>query len=104
MDYFNNFKDNKTSNMETAPLAGTTAQNDESKAIEILKNIFNKLKKYVKEDDKDNIINILNNNLIMMEKFILNDRKIYIPFIGVSSAGKSTILNCIVGYKLFPEA
>ena len=40
----------------------------------------------------------------MMEKFILNDRKIYIPFIGVSSAGKSTIFNCIVGYKLFPEA
>ena len=40
----------------------------------------------------------------MMEKFILNDRKIYIPFIGVSSAGKSTIINCIVGYKLFPEA
>ena len=104
LDYFNNFKDKDSSNMETAPLPITTMQNGESKAIDILKNIFNKLKKYVKEDDKDNIINILDDNLVMMEKFILNDRKIYIPFIGVSSAGKSTILNCIVGYQLFPEA
>ena len=31
-------------------------------------------------------------------------KKIYIPFIGISSAGKTTIINCIVGYKLFPEA
>ena len=106
LDYFNNFKDNQPvmSNMEKAPVAGFTHKNPESQAIEILKNIFDKLKKYVKEGDSDNIINILSNNLIMMEKFILNDRKIYIPFIGVSSAGKSTILNCIVGYKLFPEA
>ena len=91
LDYFNNFKDNDLSNMETAPLPIKTMQNNESKAIEILKNIFNKLKKYVKEDDKDNIINMLNNNLIMMEKFILNDRKIYIPFIGVSSVGKKAL-------------
>jgi len=104
LDYFNNFKDYNSSNMEKAPLALATKENDESKAIEILKKIFEKLKKYVNENDKENIINILNDNLIMMEKFILNDRKIYIPFIGVSSAGKSTILNCIVGYKLFPEA
>ena len=106
LDYFNNFKDNQPvmTNMEKAPVAGFTHKNPESQAIEILKNIFDKLKKYVKENDTDNIINILSNNLIMMEKFILNDRKIYIPFIGVSSAGKSTILNCIVGYKLFPEA
>ena len=104
LDYFDKFEENNLLNLETAPLAGTLVQNNEAKAIEILKNIFEKLHKYVKEDDKDNIINILTNNLIMMEKFILNDRKIYIPFIGVSSAGKSTILNCIVGYKLFPEA
>ena len=104
LDYFNKFKNNDISNMETAPLAETTMQNDETKAIELLKKIFEKLKKYVDEGDKENIINILNDNLTMVEKFILNDRKIYIPFIGVSSAGKSTILNCIIGYKLFPEA
>ena len=103
LDYFNKFKDN-SSEEDIKPLIGTPLQNNESKAIEILKNIFDKLKKYTTEEDKDNIINILNDNLTMMEKFILNDRKIYIPFIGVSSAGKSTILNCIVGYKLFPEA
>ena len=108
LDYFNKFTENST-NMETAPLPGTLKTPseviiDESKALLILKDIFNKLKKYTKENDKDNIINILSDNLIMMEKFIYNHRKIYIPFIGVSSAGKSTILNCIVGYKLFPEA
>ena len=107
LDYFNKFnefKDKNPTNVENKPLSEVIAQNNEQKAIEILKKIFDKLKKYVNEYDKDNIINILNENLIMMEKFILNDRKIYIPFIGVSSAGKSTILNCIVGYKLFPEA
>ena len=106
LDYFNNFKD-ESLNLEKAPSAGINLKSekyDESKAMEILKDTFEKLKKNVKEDDKDNIINILSNNLIMMEKFIYNGRKIYIPFIGVSSAGKSTILNCIVGYKLFPEA
>ena len=82
LDYFNKFKDN-SSEEDIKPLIGTPLQNDESKAIEILKNIFDKLKKYTTEEDKDNIINILNDNLTMMEKFILNDRKIYIPFIGV---------------------
>ena len=107
LDYFNKFnefKDKNPTNTEYIPLSKEIAENNEQKAIEILKKIFEKLKKYVNEYDKDNIINILNENLFMMEKFILNDRKIYIPFIGVSSAGKSTILNCIVGYKLFPEA
>ena len=108
LDYFNKFTENST-NMETAPLPRTLKTpseeiNDESKAIFILKEIFNQLKKYTREDDKDNIINILSDNIIMMEKFIYNHRKIYIPFIGVSSAGKSTILNCIVGCKLFPES
>ena len=107
LDYFNKFnefKDKNPTKIENIPLSEEIVQNNDQKAIEILKKIFDKLKKYVNEYDKDNIINILNENLYMMEKFILNDRKIYIPFIGVSSAGKSTILNCIVGYKLFPEA
>ena len=68
-----------------------------------MKDIFFKLNKYVKEDYSD-MLNILSNNLYILEKFILNSKKIYIPLIGVSSGGKSSILNCIVGYKLFPEA
>ena len=103
LNYFNNFKDNST-NLDIAPLAGNTFENNEAKALKILNDIFGKLTKYVKDDDEFNIINIMKSNLIMMEQFILNDKKIYIPFIGVSSAGKSTIINCIVGYKLFPEA
>lgn len=84
-------------------MAGNTFENNEAKALKILNDIFGTLTKYIKEEDEFNIINIMKLNLIMMEKFI-NDKKIYIPFIGVSSAGKSTIINCIVGYKLFPEA
>ena len=103
LDYFNNFKD-KVENLETPPLAGNTEESPDKKAIHILKDIFKKLQKYVRKGDEGNIITDLNTNLSMMEKFILNHRKIYIPFIGVSSAGKSTIINCIVGYKLFPEA
>ena len=33
-----------------------------------------------------------------------NGRNIYIPFIGISNSGKSTILNCLIGYKLFEES
>ena len=103
LNYFNNFRD-KSSNLDIAPLAGNTVETKETKAVQILKDIFGKLTKYIKEDDEFDVINIMKSNLVMMEKFILNDKKIYIPFIGVSSAGKSTIINCIVGYKLFPEA
>ena len=79
LDYFNKFnefKDKNPTNTEYIPLSKEIAENNEQKAIEILKKIFEKLKKYVNEYDKDNIINILNENLFMMEKFILNDRKI----------------------------
>ena len=95
LNYFNNFRDNPT-NLDIAPLAGNTFENNEVKALKILNDIFGKLTKYVKEEDEFNIINIMKTNLDMMEKFILNDKKIYISFIGVSSAGKSTIINCIV--------
>lgn len=103
LNFFNNFK-NKSENLETAPLIEEITESPETKAIKILKNVFLKLKKYANKDDEDDIINTLNSNLDLMEKFILNDKKIYIPFIGISSAGKTTIINCIVGYKLFPEA
>ena len=102
LDYFNNFQD-KLENLEKAPLV-KEKEETETKAIKNLKNIFNKLQKYVKNNDKDNIINNLYSNLDIMEKFILTNKKIYIPFLGVSSAGKSTTLNGIVGYKLFPES
>lgn len=60
------------------------------------------MKKY--HNEKENIIDLLGYDLKKLEKIIYNKRRIYIPFIGVSSAGKSTILNCIVGNYIFPES
>ena len=105
LDYFKNFED-KPEDLENAPplVKEKEEEEPETRAIRIFKNIFNKFKKYVKSNDKNNIINDLSSKLDIIEKFVLTNRKIYIPFIGVSSAGKSTILNDIVGYKLFPES
>lgn len=74
--------------------------------IEKLNNIFNKLKQYIDgdENDKHSNIAILNSNLRKLEKYIKNGKNIYIPFIGISSAGKSTTLNCLIGFHLFPES
>ena len=74
--------------------------------IEKLNDIVDKLKLYIDEDENDNNSNIyiLNKNLRKLEKYIKNGKNIYIPFIGISSAGKSTTLNGIIGYQLFPES
>jgi len=102
LKYFNKFEDYTPT--DDLPLIEIKNENPEKKAIKILRDIFIGLKKYVHKNEDENIINILDNNIRILEKFINNGRKIYIPFIGVSNAGKSTILNCIVGYKLFPES
>ena len=101
LNYFNDFKEVIEEKKEEKKEEEISP---EIKGISMLKSIFEKLKKYVdQENDKENIINILDANIRIMEKFILNERKIYIPFIGVSSSGKSTVLNGILGYQLFPE-
>ena len=101
LNYFNEFKEVIEEKKEEKKEEEISP---EIKGISMLKSIFEKLKKYVdQENDKENIINILDANIRIMEKFILNERKIYIPFIGVSSSGKSTVLNGILGYQLFPE-
>jgi hypothetical protein len=46
----------------------------------------------------------LEKDLKRLDTIVKNKKKIYIPFFGESSAGKSTILNNIVGYKIFPQA
>jgi len=68
--------------------------------------VFEELKKYIDKDEynKKNIIDTLSKDLEELRIMVLNQRKIYIPLIGVSSSGKSTILNDIVGYKIFPES
>ena len=69
--------------------------------------VFEEFKKYLDKDEnneKNNIIDTLSKDLEELKIMVLNQRKIYIPLIGVSSSGKSTILNDIVGYKIFPES
>ena len=53
--------------------------------------------------NENNILNVLEKDIKRLE-IIIKNKKIYIPFIGASSAGKSTILNDIVGYPIFPES
>ena len=69
--------------------------------------VFEEFKKYLDKDEnneKNNIIDTLSKDLEELKIMVLNQRKIYIPLIGVSSSGKLTILNDIVGYKIFPES
>ena len=82
-------------------------KSEEEEAISQFRLIFEGLNKYeIKngENEKENIIELLGLDLKRLEKIIYNQRRIYIPFIGISSAGKSTILNCIVGHYIFPES
>ena len=66
--------------------------------------VFGQLKKYTYGVHDPNIINSLEKDLKELKLIVSNQRKIYIPLIGATSAGKSTILNDIVGYKIFPES
>ena len=101
LNFFNDYSyaNTNTKQEEETPKPALT---DEEEAITKFKIVFEGLKKY--ENEKENIIDLLGNDLKKLEKIIYNQRRIYIPFIGVSSAGKSTILNCIVGYYIFPES
>ena len=74
--------------------------------LENLENIFNGIKLCIKDDKKDYIsfIKQIDSKLETIEKYVKNGKNIYIPFIGPSNAGKSTILNCLIGNKLFEES
>ena len=80
--------------------------NEIDKNLENLEQIFNEIKMYIEEDKNDihSTASIINNKLRRIKKYIKNGLNIYIPFIGISSAGKSSILNCLIGYNLFPES
>ena len=75
----------------------------EEQAIEEFVNAFHILQSSV-EINESNILNVLEKDLNRLITIVKNKKKIYIPFFGGSSAGKSTILNNIVGYTIFPQA
>ena len=98
LNYFNDYT-HITFNNETKK----KAKDKIDTYLEDLDNIFNEMKLYI-DENKNDIIPLtkeLNIKLENLKKYIKNGRNIYIPFIGISNAGKSTILNCLVGYKLF---
>ena len=103
LNFFNDFsnQNNDTPGIENNIKKVT----EEEEAISKFRLIFEGLKKYeITNGEKENIIELLGLDLKRLEKIIYNKRRIYIPFIGISSAGKSTILNCIVGHYIFPES
>jgi hypothetical protein len=104
INYFNNYQ--KTTSKGDLEVKKNNIKSETDTYIEKLNNIFYRLKQYIDEDenDKKSNISILNSNLRKLDKYIKNGKNIYIPFIGISSAGKSTTLNCIIGYQLFPES
>jgi hypothetical protein len=78
---------------------------EQEKMIENFQKVFHRLKNYINEDkNNDNIIDSLEEDLLELKIIVSNQRKIFIPLIGVSNSGKSSILNDIVGYKIFPES
>ena len=98
INYFNDFTKKGNEIITNMPPSLT----NEEKAISHFKLVFESLKKF--KTDEENVVELLSLDLNKLEKIIYNKKKIYIPFIGVSSAGKSTILNCIVGDYIFPES
>ena len=99
LNFFNEFispKNEKINRQNTRHIT------EEEKAISEFRTVFEGLKKY--ENKQEDIIELLSLDLQRLEKIIYNKKRIYIPFIGCSNAGKSTILNCIIGNYIFPES
>ena len=104
LQFFNEF-DHEKSKEKQEKLIHTEEEKvtTEEQAIEEFVNAFHILQSSV-EINESNILNVLEKDLNRLITIIKNKKKIYIPFFGSSSAGKSTILNNIVGYTIFPQA
>ena len=105
LSFFNNYNKEKIiKSMDKENEKIIKSENILKKQEKILDNFQSaliQLNKYVKEDE--NIINILEKDLIELRIRTLNQKKIYIPFIGISNSGKSTIINDIIGSHILPE-
>ena len=105
--YFKNYQTpTSTDNKSNIKKGKTNKTNKMDEYLKKLENIINEIKLYINEEtnDKNSLISILSSKMRRLRKYISNGKNIYIPFIGGSSAGKSTILNSLIGYNLFPES
>ena len=105
--YFKNYQTpTSTDNNSNNKKSKTNKTNKMDEYLKKLENIINVIKLYINEDtnDKNSLTSILSSKMRRLRKYISNGKNIYIPFIGGSSAGKSTILNSLIGYNLFPES
>ena len=103
--YFNDYK-KETPRQNLNKMVKSKKSNEVDINLDKLEQLFNQIKMYIDEGENDIhfLTSIINSKLKRIKKYIKNGLNIYIPFIGISSAGKSTILNCLVGYNLFPES
>ena len=104
LKYFNDFDYEKLKkNHEKHKIEEEKVITTEEQAFEEFRDAFHVLQNSV-EINETNILNVLEKDLKRLDMIVKNKKKIYIPFFGGSSAGKSTILNNIVGYNIFPQA
>ena len=96
---YEQFKEKQEKMIQTKEENRTT----EEQAIEEFVDAFHILQSSI-EINETNILKVLEKDLTRLVTIVKNKKKIYIPFFGGSSAGKSTILNNILGYTIFPQA
>lgn len=70
-------------------------------------NIYLSLKNFIKDFNRINpeieITQNLTKYIKLLPKYILNGKKNFIPILGATGTGKSTVLNDIIGDKILPE-
>ena len=101
LNYFNRFN-NEDKLIENVKIKEEKkVERELSNKIIQLKDIYQQLMNILPFNQKDYLYKLENNFYYLQ---ILNEDTINIPINGISSSGKSTILNCIIGFKLFPES
>ena len=100
LSYFNSYNPNEKLIKNQSIKEEKKIEKQYSKEINELIYIYKEIK---------NKLSIQNEHFIKLDKNlnyleILNQDIIYIPIIGESKSGKSKLLNCIIGYQLFPES
>ena len=96
-------KINNTNNSNIADFSYIYDETDSFSKYNILNDFIRWIEDFKQENPTIEIIRNLSIDIATLQKYILNQRKNFIPIIGVSGTGKSTILNDIIGEKILPE-